>query len=125
METLFETVQIQSQLSRQPEGCEVIGTLRQRLNLSAGRAEVRGAGGCGAAPAICECRHGSGRCAHDVMISALVAQTEVCATKIRQKKWLAGSPSRPTTPFLESRYPAAPYCVKEVPQPQLRVACGF
>src|SRR4030088_3230533 len=51
-----------------------------------------------------------------------------------QKKWLAGSPCRPTkrsSQFEMKRllYPlrigARRYAVNELPHPQLRVACGF
>jgi hypothetical protein len=64
VEALLERAQVQSQLSRQAEKREVVAARRERLDLSAGWAEMRAGCGGGAVPAICLCRNGCRWCAH-------------------------------------------------------------
>src|SRR5712692_3997625 len=63
MEFLLELRRVEGELLRQAEEREVVGATRQRLDLSARRAELRAAGRRRAIPARCWCRR-SGRCAH-------------------------------------------------------------
>jgi hypothetical protein len=67
VEALLERAQVQRQLSRQSEEGEVIASWSERLDLSAGRAEVRAGCGRGTVPAVCLRRNGCRWCAHKFM----------------------------------------------------------